>query len=370
VLEPGDAISFDSTIPHRLYAVSAQQTEALGRSQPPVSVRFGTIYSFQDPPASLIGHAAVYESALAQIVRSEELGYDWVSLTEHHVTDDGYGPALLPMLAAIAVATSRIGLSTGMLILPLHHPVRIAEEVAVVDILSRGRLALGVAAGYRELEFQALGAPYAQRFRRLEESLEVLVRAWSGRQFSYDGDTLSIPDVMVRPRPLQQPHPPLWIGGIGPRSLRLAAAFDSPLFPGATVRGADLARHFARYTKVRAEAGIARQPRFVLPRLSVVAETRVEASRRAKRPLEELFGRYRRWGGPPHLDEALQNQPLLDDLAIIGDEKQVLKAVRQYKRLGVTDLLLQFALPTLTADLQRESLERFAAAVVRAPVSA
>src|SRR5258708_37025645 len=118
---------------------------------------------------------------------SVTLGYDWVNISEHHVTDDGYCPALMPVLAAIARRTERLGLSTGMLILPLHNPVRIAEEAAVVDVISGGRLTLGVAAGYRELEFQVLEADFRRRGRRLQESLEVVKLAWPGEPFSYHG---------------------------------------------------------------------------------------------------------------------------------------------------------------------------------------
>ncbi len=326
-------------------------------------VRLGTVHSFQDPPGSSIGHARVYEAALQQVTRSEQLGYEWVNLTEHHVTDDGYGPALLPVLAAMAARTDRLGLSTGMLILPLHHPIKVAEEAAVVDLISHGRLALGVAVGYRELEFQALGAPYRRRGRRFEESLEVMLRAWSGEPFSYEGETLTIPLVTVRPVPYQRPHPPLWIGGGSDPALRRVIRYGSPLCPGATEDTPEIERMKARVVELADEMGGRPPADLVLPRLALVADTVDEARTRALPAIREMFERYMSFGGPARLADALDDWRLLDDLVIVGDEAHVAECAQVYRTRGVTDLLLQFAMPRVEPALALESMERFAGAM-------
>jgi probable F420-dependent oxidoreductase len=333
-------------------------------------VKLGTVHSFEDLPGSPFGHRAVYEAGLEQVVRSEELGYDWVNITEHHVTDDGYCPALMPVLAAMAVKTERIGLSTGMLILPLHHPLRIAEEAAVVDVLSGGRLTLGVAAGYRRLEFDALGSDYTRRGRRLEESIEVLVRAWSGEPFSFGGETISFPEVTVRPRPLQRPHPRLWLGGVSEPALRRAVRHGSPCFPGATSTAGEAAERFARYRQLWLESGGRDEPGLVLPRLAFVGDTLDDARRRALPAIAAMFDRYVAYGNPPEVREALSDWALLDEYAIVGDEERCRAQVDRYAELGVTDLMLQFAMPTLEAAAARESMERFVAAVRPAPTAA
>ena len=156
-------------------------------------MRYGVIFSCQDPEGSPIGHPAVYESALACAVAAEEQGYDWINVTEHHVAADGYLPALFVLLAAMAARTERIRLSTGMLILTLHCPVRIAEEAAVLDIISGGRLTLGVAAGYREVEFEAMQVDYRTRGKRFVESLELMRLAWTGRAVHLQRRDLRLP---------------------------------------------------------------------------------------------------------------------------------------------------------------------------------
>jgi probable F420-dependent oxidoreductase len=318
------------------------------------------VHSFQDPPGSSIGHERVYEAALEQVARSEALGYDWVNLTEHHVTDDGYGPALMPVLAAMAALTKRLGLSTGMLILPLHHPIKVAEEAAVVDLISGGRLALGLAVGYRRLEFQVFDSPYDCRGKRFEESLEVMLRAWHGAPFSYDGDTVKIPLVTVRPVPAQRPHPRLWIGGASDPALRRVLRYGSPLCPGATDDTAAIERMQARVRELAEQMRRDPPPELVLPRLTLIADTLQEARRRALPAIREMFERYMAFGGPRQLAEALKDWRLLDDLVIVGDEARVSERALAYRELGVTDLLLQFAMPTLEPELAAESMERFA----------
>jgi probable F420-dependent oxidoreductase len=324
-------------------------------------MRFGVVFSFQDPAGSPLGHEALYAAAIELVERAEALGYDWVNLTEHHATDDGYGPAALPVLAAMATRTERIRLSTGMLILTLQHPVRIAEEAAVVDLLSHGRLTLGVAVGYRPLEFELFGIEYRKRGRRFEEALEVLVRSWSGEPFSYEGETLRVPEIVVRPRPVQRPHPPLWIGGSADAALRRAARYDSPLCPGATDPIARIEDRTRRYREIRRTAGRSESFDIVLPRLAVVADTMEEARVIAHPAITEMFERYMAYGGPPELAYALRDWEVLDDLVIVGDEDYCAAQVERYQSLGVTDLLLQFALPTLDPAVARSSMERFVA---------
>jgi probable F420-dependent oxidoreductase len=329
-------------------------------------MRLGVVFSFQDPPGSPVGHEALYEQALALVERAETVGYEWVNLTEHHATDDGYGPALLPMLAAMAARTHRIRLSTGMLILTLHHPVRIAEEAAVVDLISHGRLSLGVAVGYRPLEFELFGVDPRKRGRRFEEALEILVASWTGQPFSYDGETLHVPEIVVRPRPVQRPHPPLWIGGSADPALRRAARYDSPLCPGATDPVAQIDDRRVRYREIRREHGRSDTFDIVLPRLAVVADTREQARALAHPAITEMFERYMAYGGPPELAGALRNWRLLDELVIVGDEAYCAEQVQRYAAMGVTDLMLQFALPTLDPRVTWDSMERFAGATLPA----
>ena len=144
---------------------------------------------------------------------AESLGFDFVVVGQHHFTP-GYVSAPFTVLGAIAAVTERLRLCTGILILPLDHPLVVAEQVAQLDELSGGRIVLGVGAGYRRHEFDALGVPYDERVARLEAALELLPRAWTGSD-------LVVPQVV--PAPLQLPHPPIWVGARGRRPLERAA---------------------------------------------------------------------------------------------------------------------------------------------------
>lgn len=334
-------------------------------------MRYGVIFSCQDPEGSPIGHPAVYESALACAVAAEEQGYDWINVTEHHVAADGYLPALFVLLAAMAARTERIRLSTGMLILTLHNPLRIAEEAAVLDIISGGRLTLGVAAGYREVEFEAMQVDFRTRGKRFVESLELMRLAWTGEPFTFTGEIFDLPELVVRPVPVQRPGIPLWLGGTTEVALRRVVRRGAPVFPGATDEIAVVAQRMASYDRLREELGDSVPPtprELVLPRLAVVADTTEEARRRALPGIRAMLETYQSWGLPVDFTQMLHDWELLDDLIIAGDAEHCRMCVARYAELGLTDLLLQFAMPTLEPAVIAESQARFMAEVA-APVS-
>ncbi len=333
-------------------------------------MRYGVLFSCQDPPGSPIGHPAVYEAALEQVVTAEAQGYEWVNVTEHHVAADGYLPALFVLLAAMAARTERIRLSTGMLILTLHNPIRIAEEAAVLDIISGGRLTLGVAAGYREVEFAAMGTDFRTRGKRFRESIEILKLAWAGEEFSYEGEIFKLPEVAVRPVPVQRPGIPLWLGGTTEVALRRVVEHGAPCFPGATDDLDVVTQRMASYDALRDERGATSPRELVLPRLAVVADTVDAARRRALPGIRAMFETYQSWGLPVDFTTALRDWTLLDELVIVGDPESCRATLERYAAVGVTDLMLQFAMPTVEPGVAAESQARFMAEVAQSPAVA
>jgi alkanesulfonate monooxygenase SsuD/methylene tetrahydromethanopterin reductase-like flavin-dependent oxidoreductase (luciferase family) len=170
--------------------------------------------SFSRPQADL------FQACLDQCEWADSLGFEAVSLQEHHGSDsdDGYNPSPLILAAAIAARTKRIAIRVAALIIPLHDPIRVAEDAAVVDQISRGRLELILGAGYRVSEFQMFGKDLADRVRLQTEAIEVLKQAWSGDPFEYHGH-----QVRVTPTPFRQPRPPLILGGSSEGAARRAA---------------------------------------------------------------------------------------------------------------------------------------------------
>ncbi|MBT8207082.1 MAG: LLM class flavin-dependent oxidoreductase, partial [Acidimicrobiia bacterium] len=147
----------------------------------------------------------LYAEALALTELAEARGLDSVWLTEHHFIDDGYMASVLPMAAAMAARTSRIEIGTGVLLAPLHNPIRLAEDAATVAILAGGRFTLGMGLGWMPAEFEALGARLDQRGRSMTEILEILSRAWTGEPVTYEGKVHRVPGVGIRPVPSHAP---------------------------------------------------------------------------------------------------------------------------------------------------------------------
>jgi alkanesulfonate monooxygenase SsuD/methylene tetrahydromethanopterin reductase-like flavin-dependent oxidoreductase (luciferase family) len=210
-------------------------------------VRFGLWYDFRNPPRWRQDPAALYRGILEQIRRAEALGWDDVWLSEHHGIEDGYTPSMLPLACAIAARTERIRIGTSVLLLPLHDPLRVAEDAATVDVMSNGRLELGVAVGYRPGEFTGFGIPSRERAARMDEAVPILRRLLDGERLTTSGRFYRYTDAAVFPRPVQR-RPRLWMGGFSPpavkRAARLGDAFiaTGPVVPLIELYRSELAR--------------------------------------------------------------------------------------------------------------------------------
>lgn len=161
-----------------------------------------------------------YRDALALVRRVESSGLDSAWVSEHHFSSDGYLPSLVPMLAAFAAVTERIELGTGVVLAPFHDPVRLAEDFAVVDQLSNGRVIAGFGVGWRDEEFRRFGIEVSSRVRRMRELIEILRLAWNEERFSYEGRFYRYDSVAVTPKPARVP--PIFVGGFVDAAIRRA----------------------------------------------------------------------------------------------------------------------------------------------------
>ena len=180
------------------------------------------LFTGQVPEGSRRTFAQEYRETVELVRLAEEHGFDSAWVSEHHGASDGYLPSLLPMLAALAATTARIELGTGIVLTPFHDPIRLAEDAAVVDQLSNGRVILGLGIGWREEEFRMFGVPMSERLQRTVETIEILRRAWSGRRFSFQGRAFRYDRVRVTPPPARVGGPPIYLGGYAETAVRRA----------------------------------------------------------------------------------------------------------------------------------------------------
>jgi len=295
-------------------------------------MKYGIWHDFRNPPRWHRPYDVLYRENLDQIAWAEELGYESVWLSEHHVTDEGYLPSVFPMLAAITQRTTTMRIGTAILLGPFQHPIRFAEDVAVLDQLSRGRLEVGLGLGYREAEFEALGVPIAERARRTEELIEVARRVWA--------------DGSVTPPPIQQPEPPFWIGGATAAAARRAARLGAHFMPDAYAPADVLELYRERH-----DGQVAVNPSVYVGDWDEVAEHFLYQ-----------YNRYREWGGGQTLASA---DELPRDRYLVGPPDEVAAGIRALIERTRCDRLYFWARPPgLAIELANRSLELFAKDVI------
>src|SRR5215472_333411 len=165
-----------------------------------------------------------YGDFITYVKQAERLGFGHVFLVEHHFTGYGQLSASLTLLSYLAACTTRIRLGTAVVVLPWHNPVLLAEQVATLDLLSNGRFDFGVGKGYRPPEFSGFSIPIEEATERFDETMAFLRKAWAASErFSHHGKRWHFDNIIIEPRPTQQPHPPLWMGAGSFESIRRAA---------------------------------------------------------------------------------------------------------------------------------------------------
>jgi alkanesulfonate monooxygenase SsuD/methylene tetrahydromethanopterin reductase-like flavin-dependent oxidoreductase (luciferase family) len=168
-----------------------------------------------DPP-----YDVYYEQILAQVELAEELGWECFMFNEHHFLGYG-GPIANPavLLAAAAARTSKIRLGPCIAILPLRHPLHSAEDYAMVDAISGGRLEFGIGSGNTEMDYKVFGVTRENDRQRMDEAFEVILKSWTNERFSHHGGFWRFDEIALYPRPVQSPHPPVWVAGTSEQTL-------------------------------------------------------------------------------------------------------------------------------------------------------
>jgi probable F420-dependent oxidoreductase len=289
----------------------------------------------------------LYREALAEVERAEALGFDSVWMEEHHGVPDHYWPSPLTVLSGFATRTSRLRLGTDVVVAPFYDPVRLAEDGAMLDVISGGRFVLGIAIGYRPDEFAMYRTPLEGRGARFVEALSVIRALWTRETVTHPGPHYPLTDVRLEPKPVQKPHPPIWIGGWGELTLRRAARLAEAWIPGPTANLDKLLDGRRRYEEELRAAGRSTPTEWPLTRDTVIADTDEAAWALAER---HLLVNYRdEYGGGqwkhPFIGSADRTpvnrlDALGQDRFIIGGPERCIAQVRRFVEAFGTDHLI------------------------------
>lgn len=186
-------------------------------------MRLGMLHLFENPIG--ISEHEIVKQQMELMVEAENLGYDSVWPAEHHFSEYGYCGAPQVSLAAVAAQTSRLRLGTGVVVLPFHHPVRVAEDFAFLDLLSDGRVDFGVGRGYQPTEYQGFGLDPTQSREIFDEGIQLVRKCWTEERVTFHGRHYNVDDLCVRPKPLQKPHPPIYMACLSPETFALAGRY-------------------------------------------------------------------------------------------------------------------------------------------------
>jgi len=311
---------------------------------------------------------ASFADTLRECERSEAAGFDSVWLGEHH-NNPILHPAPLIGLAAVASRTRRIQLGTGVLLLPLYHPMMVAEEGAMVDMISGGRLILGIGAGYAPEEFAAFGYSLKERGSRLEESAALLHRLWTEHNVTHHGKHYQLENATVAPRPVQQPRPPIWFGAWAEPAIRRAARLGDAWFVGPSANLNEIAPCAHLYQKACSDTGKG-DGEVALFRYVFVASSAKAAISAAGGPFIQAFERmYFRWPHPVVKRPAgqLTIERLAEERIILGDPKTCVDEINRFRReLNVRHLVCRFSVPGIPREACEMSLDLFTQEVMPA----
>lgn len=318
-----------------------------------------------------MSQAQAVDDWLAAAERADEHGFDTMIAGQHFLHDDLVMFQPIPMLARAAAVTKTMRLATGVLLLPLQSPVRIAEDMATLDCISGGRAVMGVGMGYREHEFEAFNVSLKHRVGRMTEGLEVIRSLWTQKHTTYRGKHFTVTECGSNPKPVQAGGLPVWIAAHADPAVRRAARIGDAWLISPHSDLAVVERQIEIFKAACAEHG--RTPQYLLERETHIGTSDAEAMEEARPHLESKYKAYVRWGQErvmEHDDRIdLPIDELLKDRFLVGSPDTIVRQVRAYKeRLGITDMVFHVRRPAMDREtvlrgidlLGREVLPRLA----------
>ncbi|MGZ5143209.1 MAG: LLM class flavin-dependent oxidoreductase [Burkholderiales bacterium] len=336
----------------------------------------GTFLLMQSPSAQ--SPEEIYARGLEQAQAAESLGFRNVWLGEHHFSTYGYLSRPVQLATFIAAKTTRLRVGTAVIVVPLHHPLIFAEEIAMLDLLSGGRTDVGLGRGYQRYEFERFGLELDSGGKRWDESIDILLKAFEGKPFSYDGKLFKFPETSVFPQPVQRPHPPIWITAQSAYSLEAAVRRGFNVLTGGFGVPIERLAEFGKlFDRVVEEAKPPKRPLVGVQRAVYVTKDAADAREAAEqarwnmRVTLSLRNNYERVENGKAIAVPAPSEPdmdeLLDRYLIIGTPDTCIRQIQRVKDLvGITHFNCSFWLGDLQQARVLRSMELFSREVMPA----
>ncbi|MCH7553137.1 MAG: LLM class flavin-dependent oxidoreductase [Chloroflexi bacterium] len=367
-------------------------------------MKFSTFHLFPKPKDWPVKQVYEYESQVIQF--ADELGFDCSWVAEHHFRDYGVVPNSMVLFANLAAKTKRIRLGNAIMILPFQHPLRVAEDAAMVDIFTDGRLNFGFGRGYQSAEFTGFGVSMDDTRERTDEALDIILKAWSCETFSYHGKYYNFEGAAGVPAPVQKPHPPVYVASINPASIRHYAPQGIPFIVSGMESTEDLENSCKMWREIASEHGHDLTTRdIVCSRPVFLADTNEEAKKfvlsqpsalpfaQAFNPHKEATTEHERYSlqsapvdpktgkiakGYEYWEKGYQGRSVTEyqtlgegaweERWVAGDLERVVNKIKTLESIGVGNMICSFGIRGVSArpplDQMHKSMERFAREVM------
>ncbi|MCW2883384.1 MAG: hypothetical protein QOE54_1491 [Streptosporangiaceae bacterium] len=350
-------------------------------------MKFSTFHLFHQHSGQSAKEVYDYQIEVAELL--EELGFDGVWVAEHHFRDYGVVPNIFNLLSNLAARTEKLRLGTGIVVLPLHNPIHVAEEAAMVDLLSDGRLEMGIGRGYQSIEFESFGLDLSEARDRFNECLDMILGLWTQENFEYKGKFYETRHPLtLMPKPVQAPHPPVHIAAVSPETVELYAARGLPILadPAATFR--KIAKAAETWHTTAATHGVDSDAVELVASRSVYVAATTEQARADQARFEAMFDRSRIfnkqsapidsktgevakgfefWQDKYLKGGTVDNDFRWEQLEIIGDPERVIGQIKMVQDMGYSNLMCDFgSTRPVPIEEMRKTLTFFAAEVIPA----
>jgi alkanesulfonate monooxygenase SsuD/methylene tetrahydromethanopterin reductase-like flavin-dependent oxidoreductase (luciferase family) len=314
-----------------------------------------------------VDSAAGFKDYIEYVIEAEALGYQSAFIVEHHFTGFGQVSATLNLLTWIGARTRTLRLGTAVIVLPWHNPVLLAEQAATVDLLSGGRLDLGIGKGYRHNEFVGFRIPMEEAEPRFEESIDIITKSWtSNERFSYQGKYWQFDDIIVEPPTIQKPHPPFWQGAGHPESIRRVARRGHNLLLDQFASLDETGKRFALYREAMqangftfhaSQVGVARA--FYVARNNAEKEAALDRRLAGQRRLHAISQRPD-GNNTASIMAFSDTRAASEESALYGNPDEIARKLEKLRDMGVEYVLLN------GGGTSRDNLRRFAKEVMPA----